>query len=73
MAEVRSLRDLALSASDREKIKLDEIGSSEERKEMAAYRQTLRDLPAVVEAELDSMPLDQLEIFKPRLPEKPKV
>lgn len=68
LAELRDARDAALLASDHEKTKLDEIGTEKELAALADYRQSLRDLPAVVEAELAGYSLDQLERYQPLLP-----
>jgi hypothetical protein len=68
LAELRTARDAALLASDHEKTKLDEIGTEEERAALATYRQSLRDLPAVVSAEITAMTLAELTDYKPSLP-----
>lgn len=72
MSEVRAARDKLLKASDNEKMKLDDIGTEEEKKEMAEYRKTLRDFPATIEQQVNLMTVEQLETFQPKLPEKPE-
>lgn len=71
LTEVRVLRDAALRESDHEKAKLDEIGTAEQRKSLAEYRQALRDIPAAVAEEIALLSTAAMEAYKPRLPEKP--
>ena len=71
LTEVREDRDLALKTSDSERMRLEDVGTKEQKQALAAYRQLLRDLPAVVEAELANLPIADLETFKPSLPAKP--
>lgn len=64
LAETRHARNTALRESDREKVKLDEIGTPEQKKKLAEKRQALRDLPAAVSAKIANMTLAELETFK---------
>lgn len=68
LAEVRRERNARLDASDREKARLDEIGTAEQRTALAAYRQKLRDLPAAVTTEVASLDADALAAYAPRWP-----
>lgn len=71
LAETRHARNTALRESDLEKVKLDEIGTESEKAALADYRQSLRDLPAAIAKQLASLPISELEKFKPTLPAKP--
>jgi hypothetical protein len=68
LAETRHARNAALRESDRTKAMVDEIGTAEEKAALADYRQSLRDLPAVVAAEMAAMTLTELTDYKPSLP-----
>ena len=70
MTEIRAQRDVLLQASDGDKARLDDIGSGPAKSAIAAYRQTLRDLPATVDVESITTP-EALEAFAPTFPEKP--
>lgn len=72
LAETRHARNTALRESDRTKAMVDEIGTKAEKAALATYRQRLRDLPAVVAAEIADLPVSELEKFKPILPDPPK-
>ena len=68
LAEIRILRDQKLQVSDSDKARIDEIGTPEQKKAIKDYRQALRDLPATVAAEIATLSVAQLEIYRPKLP-----
>jgi hypothetical protein len=64
LAEVRVKRDAALAATDGQMLKAQEQGANT--KDLAVKRQTLRDLPAAVEAQLAALATpEDLEAFQP--------
>lgn len=74
IAEVRAERNRALAESDAEKLRLDEIGTAEQKSAILAYRQSLRDLPTVVSDDLDkATTIDQVVTVPKDMPEKPIV
>ena len=73
LKELRARRNAILAQSDGQKIKLDEIGTDEERQAYRTYRQALRDLPATVQAQVDAITTAQeLESYEPQLPQEPQ-
>ena len=71
MAEIRAERDALLDESDKDKARLDDVGTANQKQAMATYRQALRDLPASVDVESITTP-EELEAFAPAMPSKPK-
>lgn len=69
-ARVRIERDRRLGDSDREKARLDDVGTPQQRQAMAAYRQALRDLPASLPAALADLTAEQLHDFAPAWPQR---
>lgn len=65
LAETRKERSARLAATDAEKSRLDDVGTDDERRELAAKRKTLRDLPAKVSAEIAAMSIAELEQYTP--------
>ena len=69
MAALRAERDNRLEQSDRDKIRLDDIGTPEQIAAHKAYRQALRDLPAVVQADLSALTTaEQIDQYQPTWP-----
>ena len=69
LREVRRERDLRLRASDGERHRLQEMGTEIERAQLAVYRQQLRDLPTVVQAEISALTTaSALEAYSPVFP-----
>lgn len=68
MVEVRRTRDRLLDESDKHKNRVDDVGTSAQKKAVTDYRQSLRDLPAVVEPEISGLTVDQLERYEPQFP-----
>lgn len=68
LASVRAERDKRLSASDAKKMQADDIGTPAGKKSIAAYRQSLRDLPTKVAADIAVMSLDSLEAYEAPFP-----
>jgi hypothetical protein len=65
MAEIRTERNKRLIASDGEMARASEVGTEEEVTTLKVYRQTLRDVPEVVEAVLSQLTdADALESFE---------
>lgn len=64
LADVRAERTRRLDESDKEKIRLDEVGTPQEQKALREKRQALRDLPAIVEAQIAVMTAEQLEAYQ---------
>ena len=75
IAEVRAERNAKLTASDADKARLDDLGTEQQKANLATYRQALRDLPATVydpqtqRGEIASLTLEQLETYSPTWPE----
>lgn len=65
LKEVRLKRDALLAKSDGEKSKLDDVGSQQEKQNLARYRQALRDWPAVVSSQIENLNAGQLENYVP--------
>lgn len=55
LTELRRERNAKLDDSDKEKSKLDDVGTREQRQALATYRQSLRDLPATAKDALDGI------------------
>jgi len=71
VTEVRAERDKHLGASDGVYLKAQERGTEKEERDIASYRQALRDLPAVVSPALDAITTaDELEGFVAAWPTK---
>lgn len=68
LAEVRAERAAKLDESDREKARLDDMGTDAERQTLREYRQSLRDLPASVTAAIAELTVAELEQFHPTWP-----
>ena len=67
MTEIREERDTLLIASDVEKIRLDDIGTAQQKTDIATYRQALRDIPNLID--LDSiLTSPELNDFEPTWP-----
>lgn len=66
--EIRAERDRRLAESDKEKFRLDDVGSPQEQAKLKAKRQSLRDLPAKVETEIATLTDVQLEAYTPTWP-----
>lgn len=64
----RKQRNAKLAESDGDKARLDEIGTKEQQKAVKEYRQKLRDMPAVIAAEIESMSVEQLETYAVKFP-----
>ena len=64
MNEIREKRNKLLDDSDKEHLRLQAVGSAQEKQDMEIYRQFLRDVPSNIDLELikDS---DSLEVFEP--------
>lgn len=74
LAEARAIRNTLLDASDKDKFRLDDIGTTEQKTALASYRQKLRDLPAAVTADLaDLKSVEDLAAYQPAWPVKPDV
>lgn len=72
MAEVRAERNARLDAADKERGRLEDIGTGPQKQAHAQYRQALRDLPAAAQAEVDALPdAAALEAYSPGWPEEP--
>lgn len=70
LAEVRHERDARLVASDKDKARIDDIGTPGERQALAAKRQALRDLPATVAADLERIDtVESLAAYRVSWPE----
>ncbi len=68
MREVRTERDQRLAASDGVMMKLIETGSDKDKAAMTRYRQQLRDLPSVVQTEIQLLNIEALEVYAPEWP-----
>lgn len=69
LAEIRADRDVMLTASDRDKARLDDVGTPADRARLATYRQALRDAPAKVQTDLAAIGSAQgLEQYVPAWP-----
>lgn len=68
LAAVRERRNARLRDSDSVKARFDDVGTIEQKAELAAYRQQLRDLPAVVEAEIAPLDLAALTTYEANFP-----
>jgi hypothetical protein len=53
-ADVRAQRDQRLDASDKEWLRLQAVGTQQEKDDYAAFRQALRDLPETADTEIDA-------------------
>lgn len=73
LEEVRAERGNKLDESDKEKAKLDEVGTDEQRQALREYRQSLRDLPASVTANIAELSVAELEQFQVTWPAKATV
>lgn len=64
MTEIRTKRNELLDNSDKETLRLQAVGTVQEKQDMENYRQLLRDIPSNVNLDLitDS---DELEVFEP--------
>jgi len=72
-AEVRTERNKRLAESDADKIRLDDIGTTQQKLDISTYRQTLRDLPASTDIQIDNLiSVPALELYNPTWPIKPK-
>jgi len=73
LAEIREERNRRLDASDREKSRLDDVGTPQQRAALARYRQQLRDLPLQVQADLAVWlaSAEELEHYQPPWPTPP--
>jgi len=61
----------AIAVAD--KIKLDDIGTAQQKIDIANYRQSLRDLPASTDIQIDNLiSVPALELYNPTWPIKPK-
>ena len=67
MAEIRAERNTLLDASDKEKARIDDVGTAEQKTAISAYRQALRDLPAVINLDAIDTP-EALDVFEPTWP-----
>jgi hypothetical protein len=72
LAEVRKERDARLDASDKDKARLDDVGTPGQQQAHRQYRQALRDLPAVVAQQIAAMTPDELEAYQAPWPQKPE-
>lgn len=71
--EIRAERNRRLLESDAERARLDEIGTSQQRAALTAYRQQLRDLPALVSVELVTLTTaEELASYQPAWPTPPQ-
>lgn len=72
LAEVRAERNVRLLASDADKQRLDDLGTPQQKQQLAAYRQALRDLPTSVQQDLEALTdSTALERYAPTWPAKP--
>ena len=72
LAEIRLDHDQRLEASDKDKARLDDVGTPEQIAAMKAYRQALRDLPATAQADIAALATpEQLDQYQPPWPVKP--
>lgn len=69
LTEVRQERNTRLLATDAERARLEDVGTAEQRAALAAKRQALRDLPAVVSGQLAGLTVAQLATYQPVWPE----
>ena len=67
MNEIKDKRNELLNESDKEHLRLQAVGTDEQKQKMETYRQSLRDIPQNVDLEVvtDS---DSLEVFEPNWP-----
>lgn len=66
MAEIRKKRDELLVESDKETLRLDAVGTEQQKKDIQTYRQALRDLPVTAQAAVDACDAaDALEAYWP--------
>lgn len=67
--EIRVERDVRLAASDAIKARLDDMGNPLQNQAVKVYRQSLRDLPAGVTADLGALStVEQLQKYQPAWP-----
>lgn len=71
LAQIREVRNKKLDESDRDKQRLDDIGTDEEKQKLAMYRQSLRDLPSTVSEAIAKMDVVDLYNYKPTMPVNP--
>lgn len=64
---IRQNRNQRLDATDKEKARLDEVGTDNEKQELAQKRQALRDLPQTIDLASMQTP-EELEAFEPEWP-----
>jgi hypothetical protein len=67
MAEIRAERNTLLDASDKEKARIDDVGTASQKTAISAYRQALRDLPATINLDAIDTP-EALDVFEPAWP-----
>jgi len=73
LAEVRAERNRRLVESDADRARLEEVGTPEQRQDLTAYRQQLRDLPSVVAGALDGLATAAaLKAYQPPWPALPE-
>lgn len=69
LREVREQRNRKLAASDAERLRLMDSSGSGHAEKLSLYRQSLRDLPALVSEELQGLTTEQdLEAYRPTWP-----
>lgn len=70
--DLRKKRDAIMIESDKIKAKYDDIGTAGEKTQVFTYRQSLRDLPAIVQGELAALTtVAQLEAYVAPIPPLP--
>jgi len=70
MGEIRLERNTLLDESDKEKARLDDVGTTSQKTAIGTYRQALRDLPASIDLEAIRNP-EALGAFDPVWPVAP--
>lgn len=72
LAEVRQKRNQKILESDSDRARLEDIGTAQQKQDLANYRQALRDFPAVVQQDLAPMTtVAELQAYTPNYPVAP--
>lgn len=70
LGKIRAERNRLLDESDRERARLDDVGTAPQKTAIAAYRQALRDLPTAIDLDAIMTP-EALLAFEPLWPVAP--
>lgn len=71
LGDLRAERRVRLDTSDKEFLRLLSVGTPEQKQALDAYRQQLRDFPAVEAPKIDALTVAELEAYRPAWPTPP--